>query len=119
MNQNDIIAEYVRKNRPEILTSMNFAFFKCGMIFRDFADQCVKSIKDFDFALKAAATTEDGLKVEAPIIDEIHPDEAYCKPGKKYFCISIEEFNNICESAASFEELKQLLIERQEQQEGK
>lgn len=33
---------------------------------------------------------------------------------KEYLCIPVDEFTDICDSAASFEELKELLFDRQE-----
>ena len=84
MSENDIIAEYVKKNRPEILNSMSFVFFKIGRMCRNVAEQCVEALKKFNSDLEHVARAADGLEVGSPIIDEIHPEEAYCKPEKRF-----------------------------------
>jgi len=99
MKENDIIAEYVREKRPEILGSISFVFFKFGKQISNVAEQCVEAFKQFDFNLTQAAGAADGLEVESPIIDEIHPEEAYCKPEKRFIDANawIDKLRNIAQ----------------------
>jgi len=84
MSENDIIAEYVKREFPEILKTFSFASFRLRIACRNFADSCIEAIKKFDSSLaqaaEQAAHAADGLKIGLPIIDEIHTEEAYCKP---------------------------------------
>ena len=49
MEENDVIAEYIKAKYPELLTSIDFAFFKIGMICRGFVNAVTESFKDIDF----------------------------------------------------------------------
>lgn len=50
MTENDIIAEYVKRKYPEILTSIDFAAFHVGMTCKSFSDVISKSIRNIDFS---------------------------------------------------------------------
>lgn len=45
MSENDYIAEYVRERRPEILSSVDFIFWKMGRIISTAARGIVKAFK--------------------------------------------------------------------------
>lgn len=49
MSKNDIIAEYVKQNYPEILTTTDFAIFNLSMAITDFAKTFLKVIKQVGF----------------------------------------------------------------------
>lgn len=57
MTRNDIIAEYVKQRCPEILETIDFAFFNFGMACKDFAESFDKAIK------------EDGRKFQKAVND--------------------------------------------------
>lgn len=50
MTRNDIIAEYVKRNYPEILMSIDFAAFHVGMACKSFSDEFRKSVRTIDFS---------------------------------------------------------------------
>ena len=50
MTENDIIAEYVKRKHPEILTSIDFAAFHIGMDFSIFSDSLRTKLKRIDFS---------------------------------------------------------------------
>lgn len=50
MTRNDIIAEYVKRNYPEILTTTDFAAFQFRMACISFSDAVRKSIRSIDFS---------------------------------------------------------------------
>ena len=58
MNQNDIIAEYVKKEYPEILKTMDFAVFNFKMNVKNIADSMVESFKKMDLSNLKKAITE-------------------------------------------------------------
>lgn len=49
MSKNDIIAEYVKQNYPEILATTDFAIFSLQMVVRDFTKTLSKAIKQVNF----------------------------------------------------------------------
>lgn len=49
MSKNDIIAEYVKQNYPEILSTTDFAVFSFQMAVRDFTKTFSKAIKQVNF----------------------------------------------------------------------
>ena len=50
MTRNDIIAEYVKRNYPEILTTTDFAVFQFRIACKSFCDEACKSIRSIDFS---------------------------------------------------------------------
>lgn len=50
MTENDIIAEYVKRKHPEILTSIDFAAFHLGMACSIFSDSLRAKLKRIDFS---------------------------------------------------------------------
>lgn len=50
MTENDIIAEYVKRKYPEILTSIDFAAFHIGMVCSIFGDSLRAKLKRIDFS---------------------------------------------------------------------
>lgn len=50
MTENDIIAEYVKRKHPEILTSIDFAVFHIGMVCSIFSDGIRAKLKRIDFS---------------------------------------------------------------------
>ncbi len=49
MSKNDIIAEYVKQNYPEILATTDFAIFSLQMVVRNFTKTFSKAIKQVNF----------------------------------------------------------------------
>lgn len=49
MNENDLIAEYVKERYPEILQTMDFAVFKLSACCRRIANEIIESLKNIDF----------------------------------------------------------------------
>lgn len=49
MNENDLIAEYVKERFPEILQTMDFAVFKLSARCRKVAYDFIESFKKVDF----------------------------------------------------------------------
>lgn len=50
MTENDIIAEYVKRKYPEILTTVDFAAFHVCMDCKSFSDAFSRSIRNIDFS---------------------------------------------------------------------
>lgn len=50
MSENDIIAEYVREKRPEILTSVDFGLYKFSLAWRNMANDLKEAFKNIDFS---------------------------------------------------------------------
>lgn len=46
MNENDLIAEYVKENYPELLQTMDFAVFKLGKTISNVISDCFDPIKN-------------------------------------------------------------------------
>lgn len=46
MNENDLIAEYIKKRYPEILQTMDFAVFKLGKAISKVITDCFDPIKN-------------------------------------------------------------------------
>ena len=46
MNENDLIAEYIKERYPEILQTMDFAFFKLGKVISKVINDCFDPIKN-------------------------------------------------------------------------
>ena len=46
MNENDLIAEYVKENYPELLQTMDFAVFKLGKTISKVISDCFDPIKN-------------------------------------------------------------------------
>lgn len=50
MTRNDIIAEYIKQNYPEILATTDFAIFQFRIACISFSDAVRKSIRSVDFS---------------------------------------------------------------------
>lgn len=46
MNENDLIAEYVKERHPEILQTIDFAVFKLGKVISKAINDCFDPIKN-------------------------------------------------------------------------
>lgn len=49
MNENDLIAEYIKERYPEVLQTIDFAVFKLAACCRKFANDAIESLKNVDF----------------------------------------------------------------------
>lgn len=50
MSENDYIAEYVKENHPEIITSFNFGLWKAQKILNNSLQRMVENLKTIDFS---------------------------------------------------------------------
>ena len=64
MSKNDIIAEYVKQNYPEILTTTDFAIFSFHMVVTDFAKTFSKVIKQVKFEKVKKPADQEGTELE-------------------------------------------------------
>ena len=66
MNENDIIAEYVKERYPELLTAIEFTFYKLGCALKNVVSSVVETAKRIDLGELVKAMKECEEAEEEP-----------------------------------------------------
>lgn len=94
MRENDLIAEYVKENYPEILTTFDFACFKLRVTCQEFGKAIAEEIKKIDFSGLNKALREAGEAAKAAEIPGF--DQKDCTGCKYERSTNINEHMKFC-----------------------
>ena len=104
MRENDLIAEYVKENYPEILGTFDFAMFKLRAACRECGKAIAEEIKKIDFSGLNKALHEAGEAMKTAGISGFDPlDCTGCIHDNSTDIIEHMKFCNVCKRGKSDE----------------